>query len=225
MVRTVFSMLRPVALAAALVTCIALPASVHAQRRGGGGGAWNGGGYRGGGWNGGGYRGGGWYGDGYRGGWYGGSGIGIGGPWYGGYRGGYYGDGWYAPNGVIVDNSAPIIYSDPAVLTQNPVIQTQSFYPPADATSSAQTATVDVRVPPNAEVFFDGDATRQRGPERIFQSPPLEPGKKFHYDVKVRFNDNGKMVEQTRQIAVKAGAKTDVDFTRPESAPAPAPEK
>jgi uncharacterized protein (TIGR03000 family) len=201
MLRTAFSMLRPVGLLAALATCVASPASAHAQRLG------NGGGLRGGFLSGGGLRGGGGNG-GYR----------------GGYRSGGYIDPWYSTNGVIMDGSAPIVYGDASVPTgvaQNPAIQRQSFYMPANT----QSTTVAVRVPPNAEVFFDGDATRQRGPERIYQSPPLEAGKDYRYEVKARWNENGKAVEQTRSIAVRAGGKTDVDFSRPESAPAPKSEK
>jgi hypothetical protein len=42
----------------------------------------------------------------------------------------------------------------------------------------------------------------------------LAPDQVFHYKVRARWNDNGKTVEQTRTIDVRAGQTTTVDFTR-----------
>jgi uncharacterized protein (TIGR03000 family) len=146
-------------------------------------------------------------------------GFGIG---YGGYGGGYYGgysDGYY--------------YSDPApiyVQSTPVVIQTQSFYP-SDAAGtpppapSGGTAMVTLRVPADAEVWFNGDATTQRGESRQFASPPLTPGREFHYEVRARWTDGDRVVDQTRRVSVRADGRTDVDFTRPEPVGAPNPSK
>jgi uncharacterized protein (TIGR03000 family) len=82
-------------------------------------------------------------------------------------------------------------------------------------------ATVDVRVPANAEVWFDDEPTRQRGEFRRFVAPPMTPGKEFHYDVRARWTDGDKVIDQTRAVGVRAGGVSEVDFTRPEKAPAP----
>jgi uncharacterized protein (TIGR03000 family) len=41
-----------------------------------------------------------------------------------------------------------------------------------------------VIVPADAEVFFDGAATRQKGNKRRFVTPPLEAGAKYTYVVR-----------------------------------------
>jgi uncharacterized protein (TIGR03000 family) len=87
----------------------------------------------------------------------------------------------------------------------------------AQSSPAAQLAKAEITilVPPDAEIFFDGDATSQRGTERLFITPPLEVGKKYHYDVLARWKEAGKSVEQTRKVEVSGGAKVRVDFLTP----------
>jgi uncharacterized protein (TIGR03000 family) len=73
-------------------------------------------------------------------------------------------------------------------------------------------ATMNVKVPAGAEIWFEGSKTGQTGTTRTFVSPPLEPGRGFTYDVRARWTENGKEVDQTRQVHVRAGEKVDVDF-------------
>lgn len=47
-------------------------------------------------------------------------------------------------------------------------------------------------------------------------SPALPAGKNFTYEIKARWMENGKPVEQTRSIHVQANAWQVVDFTKPE---------
>ena len=182
-----------------------------AQHRGGGGG-------RGGGWHGGGggYGGGGWHGGGWRGGgWYGGIGLGWGSPYlYGGYGGwgypdyGNYGTDYYG--GYPTYGYSTPYYQDNAVI---PSTGYQSFYPPMMTTQSDNTATIEVRVPPDAELWFDGTKTNQRGPVRYFTTPPLTPGQTFTYEIRASGMANGNPMDQTRQVQVQAGKRTTVDFT------------
>jgi uncharacterized protein (TIGR03000 family) len=78
-------------------------------------------------------------------------------------------------------------------------------------------AEITVLVPADAEVFFDGDPTIQKGTERLFTTPPLEVGKKYHYDLLARWKQGGKTVEQTRKVEVSGGARVRVDFSTPHS--------
>jgi len=142
-------------------------------------------------------------------------GAGYGYPYYYGgyynYDSPYYGSSYYSD---YVYPSAPQIYTPP---------YTSSYYsPPAtiapasyDA-SDALKATIAVHVPPNAQVWFDGAPTQQTGDMRQFVTPTLDTGKVFHYDIRAQWMDNGKMVEQTRHVEVRAGNMTPVDFLRPQ---------
>jgi uncharacterized protein (TIGR03000 family) len=76
-------------------------------------------------------------------------------------------------------------------------------------------AEITLVVPAGAKVFFDGAPTRSTGTERLYVSPPLVSGKKHHYVVLVRWQEDGKPVERTRKVPVAAGARVRVDFTAP----------
>jgi uncharacterized protein (TIGR03000 family) len=65
--------------------------------------------------------------------------------------------------------------------------------------------TVNVSVPADAEIWFDGNKTRQTGPARSFVSPPITPGHDYAYVLKARWLENGKEVTQTRRVIVHAG--------------------
>jgi uncharacterized protein (TIGR03000 family) len=87
-----------------------------------------------------------------------------------------------------------------------------SYGAPARGTRDA--ALLDVRLPDaNAEVFVDGKATQQRGTLREYESPPLDPAKNYSYEVRARWTENGKQVERTKTVPVKANGVATVDFT------------
>jgi uncharacterized protein (TIGR03000 family) len=91
----------------------------------------------------------------------------------------------------------------------------QSFAPPnpAPAAADANTVTIDVRLPdPNAEVWIDGYETKQKGASRQFVSPALNPGQSYRYEIKAKWTQNGKPVEQTQAVTVQAGHRVAVDF-------------
>jgi len=70
-----------------------------------------------------------------------------------------------------------------------------------------------VRVPANAEIWFQGDKTSQTGTLRHFVSPQLQSGQTYTYEIKARWMDNsGQAVERTKQVKVQAGARVGVDF-------------
>ncbi|HZV08088.1 MAG TPA: TIGR03000 domain-containing protein [Gemmataceae bacterium] len=71
-----------------------------------------------------------------------------------------------------------------------------------------------LRVPENAEVWVDGVKTKQSGETRYYFSPPLAPGKKYAYQMKVRWVQDGKPVEDTQRFIVQAGDTIRRDFTR-----------
>ncbi len=129
--------------------------------------------------------------------------------------------------------NAPVNSPNPSVnVAVTPTGQTyQSFYPPVQENSSApkQTANagntslpadVVVKVPhPDAEVWFQGIKTKQTGLVRSYLSPPLKPGKKYRYNMKVRWQENGQALEKTRTFLVQAGQQVGIDFTQLEEAP------
>jgi uncharacterized protein (TIGR03000 family) len=78
---------------------------------------------------------------------------------------------------------------------------------------SANQATVRVTVPdPDARVYFDDELTRQTGPERTFNSPPLDPSKSYTYTVRATWTENGREVSRSQDVKVQAGREAAVDF-------------
>lgn len=142
---------------------------------------------------------------------------------YGAYTGGYY-PGFYS------SLHAESAYPSPYVTTPTP-----AYVPPWVASTGGRTmlpemraleavdpaqadggALVALHVPSDAEVWFDGEKTAQTGAEREFKSPALPVGRLYHYDVRARWTEGGKVVDQTRSIPAGANRRTEVDFTQPE---------
>jgi uncharacterized protein (TIGR03000 family) len=126
-----------------------------------------------------------------------------GGGWGGyGYAPGYgyaYPDYGYAAPGyydAVPSAVVPSTYAAPAN-AQQPVMMTVTV-PKADA-----------------EVFINDTATTSTGTERQFESPALDPGQGYHYTIRAQWMENGKRVEQKREVPVKAGQTVTVDFTKP----------
>ncbi|HLN29321.1 MAG TPA: TIGR03000 domain-containing protein [Gemmataceae bacterium] len=202
-----------IAVAAFLMT----PDFTLAQRHGGGGGrggggSWHGGGgvSHGGGWDGGGRRG-----------WYGGGGWG-----YPGY--GYYG--WDYPSYYGYDSYgyAPDYYSYQPDYYSNYASPDYSYFGTASgdrfygsvtsgrrSAEDVNSAFIDLRVPPNARVLFEGQKTTQTGNFRRYISPALTPDKDFTYDVEAQWTENGRVVKRARKVHVRAGQTVMVDFLRP----------
>jgi uncharacterized protein (TIGR03000 family) len=192
------------------------------------------GGYRGG-WYGGGARH-------YAGGWRGGSGA-YRGSWYGrypyyrGYRPGLYGYGsypwygygsypWYGYSNYSVYPylnypaywDYPSGISAPAADELNASPDVPVYAPastPVDGTDAAKddTARVTVRVPADAQVWFQNQPMAEQGSVRTYQSPRLVPGQTYSYDIRAEWPEGGQVVNKSRHVNVQAGANVSVDFT------------
>jgi len=197
----------------ALAALLMSPEFTLAQRHVGGGGSWRGGGgnwHGGGGWNGGGRRG-----------WYGGGGWGY--PGYG-YSGrdypSYYGyDSYdYAPDYYSYQPDYYSNYTSPDGSYFGMSSGDRSYGSIMSGTRSAEdmnSAFIDLRVPPNAQVLFEGQKTTQTGNFRRYISPALTPDKNYTYDVQAQWMENGREVKRGRKVHVRAGQAVMVDFLRP----------
>jgi uncharacterized protein (TIGR02246 family) len=86
---------------------------------------------------------------------------------------------------------------------------------PANSLTAQVGTIITILVPPDAELSFDGAATTQRGSERRFLTPPLEVGRRYVYEVRGRWIENGRPVQQTRKVSVTGGDTVRVDFLTP----------
>src|SRR5262245_44989007 len=84
---------------------------------------------------------------------------------------------------------------------------------PAQKEKKSAPATIEVRLPASAELFFDDAPTTQRGGVRLFATPLLESGYKYSYQLTARWQTpEGKEHKESRQIIVRAGERTTVDL-------------
>lgn len=96
---------------------------------------------------------------------------------------------------------------------------------PSTETPPAEKARVffNVKVPADAELWFEGFKTSQQGERRKFQTPPLEPGKTFTYEIRARWTEDNGAVNRLQKFKVKAGDVLNIDFTVPASEKAEPP--
>jgi uncharacterized protein (TIGR03000 family) len=98
----------------------------------------------------------------------------------------------------------------------NRVRQSRSYYYAAEESeysAAPNTAQVRVIVPTSdAKVWFDESPTRQRGRDRLFESPELKPGRQYSYDIKAQWKENGRDVSRVMHVGVRANAFVTVDF-------------
>lgn len=75
-------------------------------------------------------------------------------------------------------------------------------------------ATIRLLLPyANAQVTVDDQPTRQSGTERVFVSPPLDPGRNFSYTIKTTWQPNNYVtITRTRKVVVQAGQTVEADL-------------
>jgi uncharacterized protein (TIGR03000 family) len=84
----------------------------------------------------------------------------------------------------------------------------------ADATKAV--GHLRVRLPSaDAVVWANGVRMGETGTVRVFNTPPLTPGKSYSYDVRVRWMGPAGVEEQTRTVRVRPEDTTVADFTTP----------
>lgn len=163
-------------------------------------------------------------------------------PSFGGYYPGYftgYPSGYGGNHGLYYPGYFSALHAESTY--PSPTVTTAPYYGPPTVESSggrtvlpevaglesvdpSQTgggAVIDVHVPADAKVWFDGDLTKKRGGERDFTSPPLPVGRLYHYDVRARWKEGGRVVDQTRRVPASANRRTVVDFSKPDPNAAP----
>ncbi len=90
---------------------------------------------------------------------------------------------------------------------------TLNFITPAvPAPAPLTTAEVAVRLPDDAELWFQGVRMGQPGGRRLFTTPPLVPGREYTYDVLARWRHDGRAISRTGRLTVRAGDALLVDF-------------
>lgn len=75
--------------------------------------------------------------------------------------------------------------------------------------------TIDFRAPQDAQIWVNGRLVERTGDQYLYQYPPLRTGQRQNYEIRARWTENGRVVNQTRNVTVESGGRINVDFTRP----------
>jgi uncharacterized protein (TIGR03000 family) len=81
-----------------------------------------------------------------------------------------------------------------------------------------QPTLIQVTVPAGAEIWFDGAKTSQSGTVRQFLTPPLDPSRHYHYEMRLHWMNGGQPMDETRRLAVQAGERIDISYANPGTA-------
>ncbi len=73
-------------------------------------------------------------------------------------------------------------------------------------------ARIVVNLPADSKLLIGGKATSSTQSRRVFVSPKLRNGVSYHYTITAEFSRGGMIYEFTRDIPVKAGQVTTVNF-------------
>jgi uncharacterized protein (TIGR03000 family) len=73
-------------------------------------------------------------------------------------------------------------------------------------------ASIKLLVPAAATVTVDGKPTTSTGDSRVFETPPLEPGKTFTYELKATWEEAGYKFVRMAEARVQAGKETLIDL-------------
>lgn len=73
-------------------------------------------------------------------------------------------------------------------------------------------ARIWLRLPGDAEVWFEGVKTKQTGTLRYYFSPPLAADRKYSYQIQARWSKDGEPVEWKKRIEVRAGDAIRLDL-------------
>jgi uncharacterized protein (TIGR03000 family) len=138
-----------------------------------------------------------------------GGGYGLG--YYGGYYPGYsdYSD-YYSP-----DYSTGSYYSDPGYYNYDNSADYSSGNSYNSPAAPSNRAHVTLRVPAaDATVWIEGVEMKETGITRDYQSPPLEPGHNYNYEIRAQWTQDGKTLNQTKEFPIHAGEQVLVMFDK-----------
>lgn len=87
--------------------------------------------------------------------------------------------------------------------------------PPKGTGKTSAPARLIVELPEDAKLYVDGHPTRSTSSRRVFQSPPLEPGKTYYYDLTAEVERDGQPIRVTGRVVIRAGEQVRATLAEP----------
>jgi uncharacterized protein (TIGR03000 family) len=83
---------------------------------------------------------------------------------------------------------------------------------PGDQAGVRSSATLTVNVPQDAKIFVNGVQTKSLGAERSYVSRGLQRGLNYTYEVRAEVERDGKKIEETKVVSMRAGQNSQLAF-------------
>lgn len=113
---------------------------------------------------------------------------------------------WYGQPTV----AAPVM-STAGILPQN-TVSPLSYTGTADPLAASSASSITLRVPENAEVWIQGKKMDEKGTERRFNLPSLDPQVAYDYDIRVEWNENGNKKSDSTRMSIRAGDQKSISY-------------
>jgi uncharacterized protein (TIGR03000 family) len=113
---------------------------------------------------------------------------------------------WYVQPGL----AAPVVAS-PGILPRDTVMPL-SYTGATDTLSTPASTSITLRVPESAEVWIQGKKMDEKGIERRFNLPSLDPRTTHDYDIRVEWTENGRKKSDTAHLNVRAGDQQSITY-------------
>jgi uncharacterized protein (TIGR03000 family) len=129
----------------------------------------------------------------------------------------YYGMAPYQAAYYTPQEQTPATQGAPTRPAAPPGTPDRDLIPPPTNPGSSQgevlgeaPATLVVHLPAEARLTVDGQPTRSTSDRRVFMSPPLTPGKTYHYVLQAQMQRNGETLRASQNVNVRAGRESEV---------------
>jgi uncharacterized protein (TIGR03000 family) len=109
---------------------------------------------------------------------------------------------WYIPPSPTTTQRLPVPQRYTVRITQ---------FPP-NPEEPERTVLFVAHVPDDAKLWFEGEPTKEKGSVRLFESPPLDLGKRYRYTIRVQWLESGRSVSETGLVLVRAGETHCIDL-------------
>jgi uncharacterized protein (TIGR03000 family) len=76
----------------------------------------------------------------------------------------------------------------------------------------ADVGRVTVKLPADARLFVDGVSYPSTSATRSFETPRIEPGRRYSYELRAEVVRDGRTLSESRRVVVEAGKEVNVEF-------------
>ena len=112
--------------------------------------------------------------------------------------------------------ATPPVYGPPAETPVEPPVKGEPIPAPMKGAAPEGMAPTNARlivaVPAGADLYIDDHKMKTQSERRTFQTPELEPGQTYFYEVRVEVERDGKTLSTTKRVLLKAGQEVRADF-------------